>query len=172
MIIPISIIENSIYSGDIYNYLKSHSRDFYKSVIDFYYCYNAYNNSDINLIQTLYILSKQSQLNSNVFINMILLIDYDQSLESRLQQYNIELYSGSIIISALLPADLIFQDGSITIMGGILVKGNLTKFVINKLLDLLTHVYGIETTRYFEAHIACLSKIFLSSVKNKIGLSG
>ena len=158
------LISKSSYALNVYNYMKNNTKVFYKSVVDFYECANTSNKYMMNFIYTLHGLSSEN-INITIFINLLLLIKYDESLEERLHINNINLYSGTIIISALLPKDFMFNSGSVTIIDGILINGILNKFVISKIITALAKNYGSNVAQKFETTITCISSIYLSNYK-------
>ena len=152
------LVVDSDYSDNVLKYMKTNAKHFYGTVVDFYQCSST--ETMMNFINTLYLLSL-FKIDINRFINMLLLVYTDKSLEDKLHKYNVDLYSGNVIISALLPPGLMFVMGSVVIMDGILIKGVLITPVINLLLENIKINYGDDVVEKFKRSVNCISNIAL-----------
>lgn len=162
---------DSQYRDEVITYMKSNAESFYKSFK--YFCQPSSmleksNSYIFNLTTTLYKLSTSDIIDINVFMNILLLVYTDESLEDNLLKHNIDLYCGSVIISALLPKDFMFTNGDVLIMDGILIQGKLNKFCVEKLIEALTNSYGANMCRKFETCVICIGEIYLPTVKMEL----
>src|SRR5947208_3374716 len=67
----------SQYAPDVTNYMSNNAKKFYKSTEDFYQCVDTNENNIFDVISFAYILSAPDIIESDTFINMLLLIYTD-----------------------------------------------------------------------------------------------
>jgi DNA-directed RNA polymerase beta' subunit len=76
-----------------------------------------------------------------------------EDLEPRLHKYNVKMYTGPALLSALFPSDFQYRKGNVVISDGILTSGIITKDHFgtssNSLIEAMYKRYGIQRTTVF-----------------------
>lgn len=109
----------------------------------------------LNSIIAVYLLSNE-QLVPELFHKLISSITDDKALKTlwiRASTFNIDRYSGRVLISSLFPEDLYYDKNNIRIINGILVSGTMEASHVSttsqSLIGTLLSNYGIKRTTQF-----------------------
>ncbi len=102
-----------------------------------------------NMISGWYMATKPNVTIDNVLFAKLTDPTKTQTLEARCYKYGIHPRSGHALFSALLPEDFYCYKNDISICDGILVKGQLRKYDLIHIYDLLEKEYGQDRANKF-----------------------
>lgn len=98
-----------------------------------------------------------------------------QSLIVRLDRYQIKTTNGRALFSSILPADFIYNNGSVSIIDGILVKGRLTGSMLGKghrsIVQDLFNYYGWEVASKFITDVVRIARMYADDNLLSVGYS-
>lgn len=100
--------------------------------------------------------------------------DSIETLDERLEKYNVPAFSGKALFSALLPIDFYYRKGDVYIRDGVLISGTITKDHIGSshgsIIQAMYKIYGQDRVVDFLTDLYNMSGQYLDTIGFSVGL--